>query len=63
MTVDWESFTNNTIEAAEVRLLGLVDVASVLALQKLIVHEVKRQSQFECGCVDLRTPSDDYRRS
>jgi lipoate-protein ligase B len=56
MTVDWESFTNNTIEAAEVRLLGLVDVASVLALQKLIVHEVKRQSQLSAAVLICEHP-------
>ena len=56
MTVDWEFFTNNTIEAAEVRLLGLVDVASVLALQKLIVHEVKRQSQLSAAVLICEHP-------
>ncbi|HIE96296.1 MAG TPA: hypothetical protein EYQ63_04640, partial [Fuerstia sp.] len=56
MTVNWESFTNNTIEAAEVRLLGLVDVASVLALQKLIVHEVKRQSQLSAAVLICEHP-------
>ncbi|MDG1895215.1 MAG: hypothetical protein P8J37_09920 [Fuerstiella sp.] len=56
MTVDWESFTNNTIEAAEVRLLGLVDVPSVLALQKLIVHEVKRQGQLSAAVLICEHP-------
>lgn len=50
MAVDWESFTNETVEAAEVRLLGLADLPSVLALQKLMVHEVRRQSQT-CAAV------------
>ena len=50
MTVDWESFTEKTAETAEVRLLGLADLQSVLALQKLMVHEVKRQSRL-CAAV------------
>jgi len=50
MTVDWESFTEQTVETAEVRLLGLADLASVLALQKLMVHEVRRQSRL-CAAV------------
>ena len=50
MTVDWESFTEKTAETAEVRLLGLADVPSVLALQKLMVHEVQRQSRL-CAAI------------
>lgn len=50
MTVDWESFTDKTAETAEVRLLGLADLPSVLALQKLTVHEVRQQSRL-CAAV------------
>ncbi|MEZ6128240.1 MAG: hypothetical protein R3C59_06140 [Planctomycetaceae bacterium] len=50
MTVDWESFTEKTVESAEVRLLGVVDVPSVLALQKLMVHEVRQQSRM-CAAI------------
>jgi len=50
MAVDWESFTDKTIETAEVRLLGVADVLSVLALQKLMVHEVRQQSRM-CAAV------------
>ena len=50
MNVDWESFTDKSIEAADVRLLGLADLTSVLALQKLMVHEVQRQSRL-CAAV------------
>lgn len=50
MTVDWESFTDRTVETAEVRLLGVADVPSVLALQKLLVHEVRQQNRM-CAAV------------
>ena len=50
MSVDWESFTDKTAETAEVRLLGLADLTSVLALQKLMVHEVRQQSRL-CAAV------------
>ena len=50
VTVDWEAFTDNTVESAEVRLLGMVDTASVLALQKLMVHEVRQQNRV-CAAV------------
>jgi lipoyl(octanoyl) transferase len=45
MPVDWEAFTTHTLTAAEVRLLGSVDIPSILALQKLMVHEVRLQSR------------------
>ncbi len=50
MTVNWESFTDKTAETAEVRLLGLADLPSILALQKLMVHEVRQQSRL-CAAV------------
>ena len=50
MSVDWESFTEKTIETAEVRLLGLVDTTSLLALQKLMIHDVRRQGRV-CAAV------------
>lgn len=45
MTIDWEAFTSRTVTTAEVRLLGVVDVPALLALQKLMVHEVRCQSR------------------
>jgi len=45
MTIDWEAFTTRTLTAAEVRLLGCVDIPSMLALQKFMVHEVRLQSR------------------
>jgi lipoyl(octanoyl) transferase len=45
MTIDWDAFSNRTLTTAEVRLLGTVDVPSVMALQKLMVHEVRQQSR------------------
>lgn len=50
MTVDWQSFTDRTVETAEVRLLGVADIPSVLALQKLLVHEVRQQNRM-CAAV------------
>ena len=44
MTIDWDAFTNHPLTTAEVRLLGAVDLSSVLALQKLMVHAVRAQS-------------------
>lgn len=50
MHVDWETFTDSTKESAEVRLLGLADLASVVLLQKLMVHEVRQQNRTS-ACV------------
>ncbi len=56
MAVDWESFTENTLETAEVRLLGLADLPSVLALQKLMVHEVRKQSRVSAAVLISEHP-------
>lgn len=56
MTIDWEAFTNHTLTTAEVRLLGMVDVPSVLALQKLIVHEVRLQSRTNAAILICEHP-------
>ena len=56
MTIDWEAFTNKTATTAEVRLLGLVDVPSVLALQKLMVHEVRLQSRVNAAILICEHP-------
>ena len=56
MTVDWESFTDRTLEAAEVRLLGCADAPSVFALQKLMMHEVRRQSQVSASILICEHP-------
>ncbi len=56
MTVDWESFTDKTLEVAEVRLLGLVDAPSVLALQKLMAHEVRQQAQVSASILICEHP-------
>lgn len=56
MTVDWESFTDRTVELAEVRLLGFVDAPSVFALQKLMMHEVRQQSQVSASVLICEHP-------
>jgi lipoate-protein ligase B len=56
MTIDWEAFTNHTLSTAEVRLLGVVDLPSVLALQKLMVHEVRRQSRTNAAILICEHP-------
>lgn len=56
MSVDWESFTDRTIEAAEVRLLGLTDAMSVLALQKLMVHDVRMQRTISASVLICEHP-------
>lgn len=57
MSVNRESFTDHTIEAAEVRLLGTVEIPSVLALQKLMVHEVRQQSQVSAAVMICEHPA------
>lgn len=56
MTMDWEAFTNNTLTTAEVRLLGAADLPSVLALQKLMVHEVRCQSRTNAAILICEHP-------
>ena len=56
MSADWESFTEQTVEAAEVRLLGFVDAPAVLALQKLMQHEVRQQSRVSAGILICEHP-------
>lgn len=56
MAIDWEAFTNRTETTAEVRLLGLVDVPSMLALQKLMVHEVRLQSRVNAAILLCEHP-------
>jgi lipoate-protein ligase B len=56
MTIDWEEFTNRTVTTAEVRLLGTVDVLSVVALQKLMVHEVRQQSRTNAAILICEHP-------
>jgi lipoyl(octanoyl) transferase len=56
MTIDWEAFTNHTLTTAEVRLLGMVDVPSVLALQKLMVHEVRQQNRTNAAILICEHP-------
>ena len=56
MTIDWDAFTNNTQTTAEVRLLGVVDLPSVLALQKLMVHEVRCQSRTNAAILICEHP-------
>ncbi|MCX7387229.1 MAG: hypothetical protein NTX48_11240 [Planctomycetales bacterium] len=56
MTIDWEAFTNQTLTTAEVRLLGAVDLPSVLALQKLMVHEVRCQSRTNAAILICEHP-------
>ncbi len=56
VTVDWEAFTDKTVESAEVRLLGMSDTASVLALQKLMVHEVRQQNRVSAAVLICEHP-------
>ena len=56
MPVDWDSFTNKTLTTAEVRLLGRVDVPSMLALQKLMVHDVRQQNQVSASVMLCEHP-------
>ena len=56
MTIDWDAFTNRTLTNAEVRLLGAVDLPSVLALQKLMVHEVRCQSRTNAAILICEHP-------
>ena len=56
MAVDWEEFSNRTRTTAEVRLLGRVDVPSVLALQKLMVHEVRQQGRVNAAVLICEHP-------
>jgi len=56
MSRAWEEFHNHTPTIAEVRLLGLVDVPSVLALQKLMVHEVRQQGRVNAAVLICEHP-------
>jgi len=56
MTIDWKAFTNHSLTTAEVRLLGAVDLPSVLALQKLMVHEVRSQSRTNAAILICEHP-------
>jgi len=56
MTVDWEEFRNRTPTTAEVRLLGRVDVPSLLALQKLMNHEVRQQGRVNAAVLICEHP-------
>ena len=56
MSVDWEEFRNRTPTTAEVRLLGRVDLPSVLALQKLIAHEVRQQGRVNAAILICEHP-------
>lgn len=56
MSIDWEAYSNRTLTSAEVRLLGLVDVPSILALQKLMVHDVRQQSRINASILLCEHP-------
>ena len=56
MSVDWEEFSNCTPTTAEVRLLGRVDLLSVLALQKLMAHEVRQQGRVNAAVLICEHP-------
>lgn len=56
MSVSWEDFKNRTPTTAEVRLLGRVDVPAVLALQKLMVHEVRQQGRVNAAVLICEHP-------
>ena len=54
--IDWDEFSDRTQTTAEVRLLGTVDLAAVLALQKLMVHEVGLQSRTNAAILLCEHP-------
>jgi lipoyl(octanoyl) transferase len=56
MKINWDAFTSKTQTTAEVRLLGTVDLPSVLALQKLMVHEVRCQSRTNAAILICEHP-------
>lgn len=56
MTIDWDAFTNQTMTSAEVRLLGCVDLPAVMALQKLMMHEVRRQNPINAAILICEHP-------
>lgn len=56
MTIDWDASTNHPLTTAEVRLLGAVDLSSVLALQKLMIHEVRCQSRTNAAILICEHP-------
>lgn len=56
MSVDWEEFRNRTPTTADVRLLGRVDLPSVLALQKLVAHEVRQQGRVNASVLICEHP-------
>lgn len=56
MQIDWDDFSDRTPTSAEVRLLGTADLSSVLALQKLMVHEVGQQSRTNAAILLCEHP-------
>ena len=54
--IDWDDFSNQTPANAEVRLLGTVELPAVLALQKLMVHEVRLQSRTNAAILICEHP-------
>ncbi len=56
MTIAWEPFTHHTPTTAEVRLLGAVDLSSVLALQTLMEHDVRCQSRTNAAILICEHP-------
>ena len=56
MTVDWGTFRNRTPTTAEVRLLGRVDIPSVLALQKLMMRDVRQQGLVNAAVLICEHP-------
>ena len=56
MTIDWDDAADHSQTTAEVRLLGLVDLPSALALQKLMVHEVRLQSRTNAAILICEHP-------
>lgn len=56
MAIDWEEYSSRTLTSAEVRLLGNVDLPSLLALQKLVVHEVRLQTRTSASVLLCEHP-------
>ncbi|MFM7036517.1 MAG: lipoyl(octanoyl) transferase LipB [Planctomycetaceae bacterium] len=54
--INWDDFSDNTPSNAEVRLLGMVELSAVLALQKLMIHEVRLQSRTSAAILLCEHP-------
>lgn len=56
MRIDWEELSEQRDTIAEVRLLGQVDLPSMLALQKLVIHDVRIQGRINASVMLCEHP-------